>query len=221
MKRDLCYYLEADIDTVYRAFLTAAQNEPFGRTCSEEDPYIFGFGLNFSMKYNMNGGALTLRFMPYSSGTAVNFRFSIAQVTGARYEKYALDLMTAAVPMIKVGFQPCHINVGAFMEYAQSVGRCSVKEPTMPTIQTNAAAPAPVVVPAPAPVATPAPVAAPASAPAPAGKTCPACGKTVLADAKFCSYCGKEIPQERFCTGCGTKLHDDALFCHSCGRKAE
>ena len=243
MRRDLCYFFPADIHSVYKAFLTAAQNPPFERTCTEETPFIFSFGLNFSWKYNMNGGAMTLRCMPYSNGTAVNLRFSIAQGAGARYEKYANNLLSYTVPILRVGAQPCKVPIESFMDFAEGKQVVSqptpaaiapapvVPEPVMP--EPVVAQPAPIVV-QPAPVvAQPAPVEMPVATPAPApaapvapvaataGKTCSACGASVPEDAKFCSRCGASLEAKRFCCGCGLQLQPGARFCQRCGRKAD
>lgn len=49
---------------------------------------------------------------------------------------------------------------------------------------------------------------------------CSSCGSQVP-DAKFCSYCGKElVPQEASsvaCRQCGTKLNPETKFCANCG----
>jgi len=188
MKRDACYYFSADVRRVYDGFLAAAQNPPFERTCSQEPYYKFQFGLNFSFKYNMNGGSLTLRFIPYNNGTAVNFRFSIAQAVGARYEKYAEDLVAHAVPRIGVMAQPCNIDVEAFLN---------------PINQVSAFA-------APAPAAMPAGktcVSCGCQLNADA-KFCMHCGAPQAQQQKpFCSQCGAKLPEgAQFCSQCGTKL---------------
>ena len=48
---------------------------------------------------------------------------------------------------------------------------------------------------------------------------CNKCGKTIVDDAVFCSYCGAK--QELSCEECGTKLPQDARFCHKCGAPTE
>ena len=46
---------------------------------------------------------------------------------------------------------------------------------------------------------------------------CANCGEKNKADNKFCSFCGKEIPQPLKCSSCGAILKPDAKFCPSCG----
>lgn len=185
MRRDVCYYLPADVGKVYEGFLAAAQNEPFERTCSQEPYHTFQFGLNFSVKYNMNGGSLTIRFMPFNNGTAVNFRFSIAQAVGARYEKYAKDLVSHAVPRIGVVAQPCNIDVEAFLNPANQV--TAVPEPaSMPAGKICAACGGRLSVDA---------------------KFCQHCGaQQKVQQAQCCSNCGEKLPDGAlFCPQCGTK----------------
>ena len=76
MRRDLAYFYERPINEVFAAFEQAA-NQRFGKDCKTEPCVRLTFGLNFSMKYNMNGGSVTAHFMPYQNGTAVNLRYSI------------------------------------------------------------------------------------------------------------------------------------------------
>lgn len=92
MTSDLAYLYNKDLQTVFNAFSKAA-NERFGKDCSAEGLKNLVFGLNFSFKYNMNGGLLKVWFMPYQGGTAVNLHYVIAQLFGARYKAHARDLI--------------------------------------------------------------------------------------------------------------------------------
>jgi len=49
---------------------------------------------------------------------------------------------------------------------------------------------------------------------------CPACGKSLASDTKFCPDCGAKIISEDKCNGCGAKLQAGAKFCGACGQKA-
>ena len=51
-----------------------------------------------------------------------------------------------------------------------------------------------------------------------AGAVCPACGKSVPANSKFCPECGKPIGSQ-FCPECGAKVGTGAKFCPECGKK--
>ena len=196
MKRDVCYYFPVELQKVYNGLLTAAKNPPFERTCSE-DPYkSFQFGLSYSFKYNFNGGSVTVWFMPYQQGTAVNMRFSVAQLAGARYEKYASDLLARAVPMIGSQAYPCNVSVEEFMN------------------QDVQAAPAPSLPQTPAPSQM--------QEAAPAVRICSTCGQDIPREARFCPRCGtaqQEEQKERFCSQCGTKQAAGAAFCHNCGHR--
>jgi len=46
---------------------------------------------------------------------------------------------------------------------------------------------------------------------------CPACGKTIPADSKFCPECGTALTKA--CAKCGAALDADAKFCPECGEK--
>jgi membrane protease subunit (stomatin/prohibitin family) len=63
--------------------------------------------------------------------------------------------------------------------------------------------------------------AAPKAAPAAATMTCPACGKTIPADSKFCPECGAKIeaPAVVYCPECGTANTAGSKFCTNCGHK--
>lgn len=116
MKRDLCYFYPCHMTDVYNAFIQSA-NQKFGKECKGEPPYTISFALNFSMKYNMNGGAVTIRLMPWQNGTAVNLRYSIAQAMGARYGAHARDLTTYVDSILGVRSSTANIDVNEFMAY--------------------------------------------------------------------------------------------------------
>ncbi|MRR15540.1 MAG: zinc ribbon domain-containing protein [Deltaproteobacteria bacterium] len=52
-------------------------------------------------------------------------------------------------------------------------------------------------------------------------KKCPSCGKTVNADAAFCTHCGTRLmdgrPNAKICSSCGEEMEPDAAFCTRCG----
>lgn len=197
MRRDICYFFPAVVDRVYNAYLTAATNARFRRDCKQEPFHTISFGLNFSMKYNMNGGACTVRFIPHMNGTAVNLRFSIAQLAGARYEKYAIDLTNDAAAVLGVPSQKIKIDVNAFLAPENKVVAAGQ--------------------PAPAPVAAPQPVTTPVS-----GIVCSNCQNPLGERDKFCGKCGTPAPKKKkFCPNCGTEAVDDpeAFFCTECGTK--
>ena len=201
MRRDIVYYFNADVATVYNAYLAAAKGRPFDRSCKEEPFHTISFGLNFSMKYNFNGGSCTLHFMPYQTGCAVDLRFTIAQLTGARYGAYAKELTMLVERQLGMAAATCKINVEQFLRPENQVvpGQPRMAPPPMP-LPTQPQRPIP---------------------PAPSGRLCPNCGCAAANDAAFCIKCGCALQAEApaFCTHCGNKLEDGAVFCTRCGTK--
>ncbi len=203
MRRDIGYFFQRDVITVYNAYLAAANNPQFRRDCKEEPFHTLSFGLNFSMKYNMNGGACIVHFMPFNGGTAVNIRFAVAQGFGARYERYADDLTSAVTAILGIAPQKMNFDMEPFLQkenriYAES--------------QTPVAPPPP-------PVQTVPPVQADAAKP---DSFCIHCGKKLIEDAPFCPNCGNKVqtePKAKFCINCGHKAEPEANFCINCGHK--
>lgn len=191
MRRDIGFYIEANIEQVYQAYLNAATNKPFERTCSQEPLHTISFGVNYSFKYNMNGGSCHIHFMPSGTGTAVNFRFSIAQAGGARCEKYAQDLNNAMQVFLPVSPLPASYNIDDFLKPENQV--------TPETLQQ------------------PAPAAVPAAPATPVGTLCSKCGNALTPGGRFCAHCG--TPTQKLCPNCKTPAQDGALFCASCGTR--
>lgn len=205
MRRDIGFYIEADVKTVYEAYLKAAMNKPFERDCRQEPYHAISFGVNYSFKYNMNGGSCNIHFMPHGTGTAVNMRFSIAQAFGAKYEKYAQDLNQAMRAFLPVNPRPATYVMDDFLRPQNQITPASYRQ---------AAAPAPV-----APVAPAAPV-APVAPVAPAGaQFCSGCGNQIIPGSRFCSVCGKEVSANKTCPNCRTTVPQNAAFCHACGTR--
>ena len=188
MRRDICYVFPVDVTRLYNAYLTVATNSRFRRECKQEPYHTLQFGLNFSMKYNFNGGSCTVRFMPVEGGSAVNMRFSLAQLAGARYEKYARDMTDEVIAILNVTPAKADIDVDAFLSQP---GAPVAPAPVAPApVAPAPVAPAPV---APAPVVT-APVVTAPVVTAPVGEMfCTNCGQKIPASAKFCCYCGNRV----------------------------
>ena len=117
MRRDICHYYEADLPSVYNAYAKVA-SEKFGKNCEYHNGYKLSFGLNFTVRYNMNGGACTVHFMPCKSGTAVNVRYSIAQLFGARYNAYDEELTKNVIGILHVGSTIINSDPDQFERYA-------------------------------------------------------------------------------------------------------
>ncbi|MBP3415546.1 MAG: hypothetical protein J6L81_10170 [Clostridia bacterium] len=202
MRRDLEFFFPADVPSVFNAYFSAATNPQFRRECKVEPYHTLSFGLNFSVKYNMNGGSCTIRFIPFQNGTAINLRFSIVQAFGARYEAYATELTNAAAWFLKMPAQKITINVEAFMNDALKV----TPQNAPASMQGGVPAPAPIPPAAPPMTAPAAPMPpmnqVPPSAPQPQNpginiganpKTCPACGNVADGAAAFCGRCGNKF----------------------------
>lgn len=197
MRRDVCYQFNTDVQSLYDAYLKAAQNPPFGRSCKQEPYHTITFGLNFSMKYNMNGGSCILHFIPYAGGSAVDFRFVLAQGVGARCEKYADELTKLAAKELGAIPSRVNINVDYFMDEKNKVYAHTPVTPVAVAAPVQAAQPAPV-----------------------AGSFCSQCGRAVKADDLFCSGCGFKLKQQRrFCPQCGNEAAAEDAFCCKCGSK--
>lgn len=164
MRRDLCYYFAADVCSVYNAYLMAAGNQQFRRECRQEPYHTLGFGLNFSMKYNMNGGSCTIHFIPYQGGTAVDLRFSIAQLAGARYKRYAADLTNTVIRILNITAQPIRLNIEEFTKECNKV--VLQRMPESVSVPQNVAK---------------------------QSRFCINCGKQIDNNNNFCIYCGTRI----------------------------
>ena len=66
----------------------------------------------------MNGGACTVLLMPYKSGTAVNVRYSIAQLFGSRYNAYDEELTKNVVGILRVESTIINSDPDQFERYA-------------------------------------------------------------------------------------------------------
>ena len=116
MRRDIVRYFEAPVDVVFEAYLKTASEKPFERSCSVERYHTITFGLGMSFIYNMNGGACTIHFAKYNSGTAVDVRFSIVQLVGARYKQYEMLLFQHAQSNLGVVGVMADININYFID---------------------------------------------------------------------------------------------------------
>ena len=50
-------------------------------------------------------------------------------------------------------------------------------------------------------------------------KQCPQCGARIADDSRFCSECGKKIPEKSFCRSCGNRIEISDEYCPFCGSK--
>lgn len=197
MTKDLFFYYPCDPLTVYSAYLRTA-NEQFSKQCREDiRGVVFSFGLDYSFKYNMNGGACTIHFLPYQGGTAVAIRYTVVQLFGARISRHSTDITTYADNLLGVKNQPATLNISMFTSYEASFkGQNAPAQPASAPVQNaaenqNAAA------------------------------VCSSCGKPLTAGAKFCVSCGKPVLQNALsvCPNCGRPCGESGNFCVGCGAK--
>ena len=190
MRRDISFFVLADPISVYNAYLSAATNKPFERDCHKEPYHTISFGVNYSFKYNMNGGSCNIHFMPQGNGTAVNMRFSIAQAFGARYENYAKDLNKAMQKFLPVSIQETEYDMDIFLRPENQI-----------TPTTSYGVPTP-------PSNTAACCTNCGNTIIEGNKFCSKCGTPVATLAqKTCPNCNAPVKDgDSFCGKCGTKL---------------
>ena len=165
MRRDVVYYYEAPLNAVFAAFVQAA-NQQFGKNCKIDQGKTISFALNYSFKYNMNGGAVTAHFMPYQNGTAVNLRYSVVQLFGARYMRHANDLTGFVNGLLHVSGSVIELPVQQFLDYEAQTPSAGVQ------VQSEQS---PYVPPQTAQTVF-----------------CPRCGAPISAQAAFCPRCGSK-----------------------------
>lgn len=204
MRRDLVYYYPLPVEPVYEAFVQAA-TQKFGKNCKLVPCKNMTFGLNFSLKYNMNGGSLTLHFMPYQNGTAIDLRYSIVQLMGARYKAHARDLILFTDSVLRIPGQMMTLDINIFLSYESSAPAATAEQlASMPMtsmqlgVNRQPAAPIQPVTPA-APV-QPEPFVQPQNDAPPSGQ---------------------QTPQYRFCMNCGAPITPNSLFCTKCGKRLQ
>lgn len=217
MRRDLVYFYERPTDVVFNAFAQAAK-EKFGKDSRLDPPKTINFALNFSFKYNMNGGAVTAHFMPYQNGTAVDLRYTIVQAFGARYKAHAQDLTNHVNQLLQTRGQLIRLDVNQFLVYEEATP--SQELPAQQPIAEKA----PVQPQAPVQSQPPVQEPTPAAPPKPVNPDqCSSCGRVNLPGSKFCAGCGTKLGIDaaaRFCQNCGTPLGEGDMFCVNCGTKA-
>ncbi len=209
MRRDLVYFYPLPINQVYDAF-TQGANQKFGKSC-KFDPYkTLSFALNFSFKYNMNGGSLTAHFMPYQNGTAVDLRYTIVQAVGARYKAHARDYILFINGILRAQGTLINIPVQQFLDY-------EARTPSMPRQNFQPAQPQ--MPPQPAPQQQ-MPVQPPQQqAPAPQQQMPVQQQAPMQQQAPVQPAPQQQASRGSFCTKCGAPATPGAAFCTKCGNK--
>lgn len=174
MKKQICHFYPIDVNTVYAAYDRAA-GERFGKDCVRQPYHTIRFGLNFSLKYNMNGGHVQVSFMPVQGGTAVCVEYSVAQLMGARCGAHDRDLSEYVRAILGVAPMDTPIPAGEIQNYAAYAPTASVAtvQPIQPPVQ--------------------APSQQPIGAPDPgAVRFCTRCGER-SSGGNFCAKCGNKL----------------------------
>ncbi len=231
MRNDIGFYIEADVASVYNAYLKALKGEPFRKSCNEQPYHTISFGLNPSLRFNINGGSCHIHLMPHGVGTAVNIRFTVVQAVSPRYGKYAEILNNTFMKYLPVQPHPAKYNMDDFLRPENQVVPSNVAEPACapaPVAAEPACAPAPVAA---EPACAPVPVAAePACAPAPvvaepavasAPRFCGNCGAKLESNLRFCTQCVTPIAKPKVCANCNAPAKENDRFCGNCGTKLQ
>lgn len=220
MRNDIGFYIEADVASVYNAYLKALKGEPFRKSCNEQPYHTISFGLNPSLRFNINGGSCHIHLMPHGVGTAVNIRFTVVQAVSPRYGKYAEILNNTFMKYLPVQPHPAKYNMDDFLRPENQVVPSNAAEPAcapVPVAAEPACAPAPAVA---EPATAPAPVAAePAVASVP--RFCGNCGAKLESNLRFCTQCGTPIAKPKVCANCNTPAKENDRFCGNCGTKLQ
>ena len=140
MKRDLCFYYDRPLNDVFNAYVQAITQQ-VGKGCQVVQGRSINFGLNYSFRYNMNGGFCNILFIPYQNGTAVNMRYTIIQLLGARYTAHAQDVNNYVFRILQTKAVPLNLNVSIFEQTAgnpqpvQPVNQNAYAQPAQPMNQ--------------------------------------------------------------------------------------
>ena len=189
MKKDLCYFYPVPVEPVFDAFVQAAKRQ-FGKNCKIDAYKTLNFGLDYSFKYNMNGGSLTLHFMPYQGGTAIDMRYTMVQLVAGRYQKQGNDVLAFTDAALGVKAQPISLDINQFLAYEASTPSAAQQpvQPVQPVQQAQVPLPQQPVQyqPKPQPVQQ--------AYTAPARKFCVNCGAPLTVEnAAFCMQCGCKL----------------------------
>lgn len=115
MRVDIFHYYSAPIEKVYDAYNLAIK-KVFKKDSAESYLLELTFWLNFSFKYNMNGGECHVHFLSYNNGTVVDVHYVILQALGARYHAHDKDLTTEVEKILRVYATDIKIGVDEFQK---------------------------------------------------------------------------------------------------------
>ncbi len=176
MRRDICCIFDRPLPDVFNAYIQAAKNI-FNKDAHAEYYHTITIGLNFSFRYNMNGGTCTIHFLSRENGTAVNVRYTIVQLLGARYESHYKDLLREVEKILNINSTPADIDIDFFTKSEAKV--YSLNGPRLSNSVTENVSN----------------IYNPPETRQNIDKTfkfCTQCGTKLEIDSRFCSNCGKQ-----------------------------
>lgn len=121
MRRDVFHYFDTDVQTVYKAYLDVLRAKPFGKEPGQTPYRLLSFGIGYSFKYNMNGAGVHVHFAPKGRGTAIQVRYSIAQLFGARYGAYDRLLTKCVEEKLHIKAQELSAMEDSFFEQTAEI----------------------------------------------------------------------------------------------------
>ncbi|MBR2337150.1 MAG: zinc ribbon domain-containing protein [Clostridia bacterium] len=200
MRKDYCHYFDKNLQEVFYAYQQAIKSK-FGKDADASPFHTLSFSIGFSFKYNMNGGSCHVHLMPYSNGTAIDVRYSIAQLAMARCSAHDKDLTVAVERILGTSAQPIELDEELFMKNKESgTAQCSLNQPMQnPSLQPQMQ-----------PVQRETPPVSHTQAPA-----------FAQGQSRAMSSTPAQSGLGRFCVNCGTRFDGDAKFCIKCGTKRQ
>lgn len=122
MKKEFCHYYPKPVEEIFTAYDRAVK-VVFGADAEKAPNKLIEFDLEYSFKYNINGGGCSIRFTESNGGTLVGLSYVIAGAMGARCNACDLDL-TEEVEQI-VGVQSKNV----YEEFDELVRRMNTPPP--------------------------------------------------------------------------------------------
>ncbi len=171
MRKDICHFYPNQPIDVYDAYLNAIKDK-FNKSCEATPYHTITFGLNFSFKYNMNGGVCNVHIIPYNEGTAVDVRYTIMQAMGARYTAHNKDLTECVEKLLGTHAHELDLDIETFLQNENQV------KVAMPTKEA-------ITIPPQAPVSQSTPLQQSA-------RFCSQCGHRFGESDRFCCNCGNK-----------------------------
>ncbi len=176
MRRDICCLFDKPLPEVFDAYVKAAKTL-FDQNAGVECYHTIKIGLKYSFKYNMNGGECLVHFIPWENGTAVNVRYVMVQLFGAKYEAHYKDLLCTVEKILCIKSKPASIDMELFTKSESKV--YSLNDSRLSNLTSTTFVNAE-------------PQSASAQNREKNFKFCTQCGAKLESNALFCSACGKK-----------------------------